>query len=728
MYAKVVVEIGAKNVDKMFIYKIPQKYYSKIKVGIRVEVSFGNMLLEGFVVEIFNDYNGNYKLKEIINIIDEDVILTQEMLDLSKYIVDNTLCSTISAYQVMLPKALKAKHNVIFNKKYDKYIILNVPKAEIIEYLKKCPYLKQRELLEKLLIENKIKISVKNSTINSLIKRNLITIIEEETYRYKIEKNSDNKKIKLNEEQQKAVNQVLKSLEMSKVFLLYGVTGSGKTEVYIHIIDEVLKKGKTAIMLVPEISLTPQIVQRFVNKFGDNVAIFHSGLSDSERYDEYRKIQNGLVKIVVGARSAIFVPLNNIGVIIIDEEHTPTYKQEDSNPRYNAIDIAKWRSNYHKCPVILGSATPSLESFARAGNHVYELLTLHKRPANSTLPIVHIIDMKEEVKKNNFIFSDLLREKIQEKLNKKQQIILLLNRRGYSSMVTCSNCGSVEKCPRCDITLTYHKTSNTLRCHYCGYYKKRMDKCLICGSDDLKEYGIGTQKLEEELQKMFPMARIIRMDMDTTSKKGMHEKIIEEFGNHKYDILVGTQMIAKGLDFPLVTLVGVINADMSLLIPDFRSAERTFQLLSQISGRAGRSSIAGEVIIQTYNNNHYSIVLAKNHDYLNFYKEEMAIRKRLSYPPYYFITLVNISCKDYKLGFEYANKIGEYLKRNLAKETIVLGPTMANMYKINNIYRFQCIIKYRHDKKLKEVLKTIDERYKFESKVTVEINVEPTRL
>lgn len=728
MYASVIVEIGVKVVDKTFDYKVPSAFINDIKVGMRVKVTFGKMELEGFVIDLKDKIDSNYEVKEIISLVDTEPILTKEMLLMGDFIVESTLCSKISAYQAMLPKALKAKNKVSLNKKYDKYILLNKDENEALIYIDKCRYEKQKELLNKLLIEKEIKINALTSEITTLLKHELIKIEEREAYRYKVEKDVNYKEIILNEDQNKVVNKIIEHKNESKTFLLYGVTGSGKTEVYMNVIDSVLKDGKTAIMLVPEISLTPQIVKRFVNRFGDNVAILHSGLSDGEKYDEYRKIQQGIVKIVVGARSAIFAPLSNIGVIVIDEEHTSTYKQEDSNPRYNARDIALWRSKYHKCPVILGSATPSLESFARAGNHVYELLTLTKRPSNSILPTVHIVDMKEEVKKNNFIFSELLIDKINEKLNKHEQIILLLNRRGYSSMLTCSSCGHVEKCPRCDISLTYHKTSNMLRCHYCGYFKKKIEKCSNCGSTDIKDYGMGTQKLEEELKKHFSSANIIRMDMDTTSRKGAHEQIIKDFGEHKYDILVGTQMIAKGLDFPLVTLVGVMNADMSLSIPDFRSAERTFQLLSQVSGRAGRGDLKGEVIIQTYNNKHYSIVLAKDHNYLSFYKEEMNIRKKLNYPPYYFITLVNISCKDYELGFEHANRIGDYLKKNLEENTIVLGPTMANMFKINNIYHFQCIIKYRHDNKLKSILKVLDERYKTENKVNVEINVEPTRL
>ncbi len=728
MYVKVIIEIGVKAVDKEYVYKVPTAFLDKIKVGVRVKVNFGTQLLEGFITEIINNYEGNILVRDILEVVDDTPILNEEMFELADYLVNKTLCSKISAFQVMLPKALKAKNKTNMHKKFNKYIILNSDINQVNDYIASCKYNSQKEILNKLLNEKKVLITSLSSGIKTLEKKGLIKIIEEEVYRYNIIKDNDFKKVSLNSDQERVVEKLISNLNISKTFLLYGITGSGKTEVYLEVIDNVLKEGKNAIMLVPEISLTPQIVQRFVNRFGNNIAILHSGLSDSEKYDEYRKIKEGLVKIVIGARSAIFAPFDNIGAIIIDEEHTPTYKQDETSPRYDAKDVAIWRSKYHKCPLILGSATPSLESFARAGNHVFELLTLTRRPAGSVLPEVHIVDMKEEVKRGNFVFSKLMTDKINEKLRKNEQIILLLNRRGYSSMITCSDCGYVEKCPKCDISLTYHKTSNTLRCHYCGFYKKKTDKCSSCGSSNIKDYGMGTQKLEEELKQKFPSANIIRMDMDTTSKKGAHEQIIKDFGRHKYDILVGTQMIAKGLDFPNVSLVGVLNADMSLTIPDFRSAERTFQLLSQVSGRAGRGDIQGEVIIQTYNNNHYSIVFAKNHDYLSFYKEEMKIRKSLSYPPYYYITLVNISCKDYELGFAHADKIGKYLRDNLEKTTIILGPTMANMFKINNVFHYQCIIKYQRDNKLSKVLKEIDDIYKIESKVNVSINVDPTRL
>lgn len=724
MYAEVIIEYGAKAVDKKFTYIIPKEYHAIIKVGHRVLVPFNNRLIEGFVLGISDEYHDEYELKAIEKICDNEPILNDEMLYLGDEIQKKILCSKISIYQAMLPKALKAKSNTSIGIKRDRYVVLNKDKKEISDYLNDCKYALQREILEELLIKDRIKVDKLTSSIETLAKKELIRYEYEEVNRYQSTCSGKYHVVELNQEQQQAVDKVV--LDKFKAYLLYGVTGSGKTEVYMELIDKVIKTGKTAIMLVPEISLTPQIVDRFVTRFGSDIAILHSGLSEVEKYDEYRKILLGKVKIVVGARSAIFAPLKNIGIIVIDEEHTSTYKQ-DNNPRYHARDVAMMRGKYHNAPVILGSATPSLESFARALNGVYELLTLTKRAGAGRLPNIEIVDMKEEARHGNFILSKKLTDKIWDRLKKNEQVILLLNRRGYSSMLTCRDCGSVIKCPNCDISLTYHKSSNTNRCHYCNYSIRNVNKCPTCGSSNMKDYGLGTEKLEEELNRVFK-ARVVRMDMDTTSKKGMHEKIINDFGEHKYDILLGTQMIAKGLDFPMVTLVGVINADSSLNVPDFRSAEVTFGLLSQVSGRAGRSDLAGEVIIQSYNPEHYSINYAKHHDYYNFYKEEMSIRKTLNYPPYYYITLVNITSRDYDLGFKEANKIGEFLRKNLSSDTKILGPSMANVFRINNVYHYQCIIKYKRDDKLNSVLTHIDNIYKINNKVDVSIDVDPIRV
>lgn len=726
MYIEVLTQIGVKAVDQTFTYHVPKDLEDKIKIGIRVKIPFGNMILEGFVMSINNDsLYDKHKIKNIIDITDKEPVLNTEMLTLGKYMSDTLLCSKVSAYQVMLPKALKAEINSNIKIKYNKYLRRNKSIEEIDEYIKNCKYEGQINLLCKLK-EGDILLKKRTSSVDTIVKKGLAIIIEEEVKRYNYTGLSNYKKVSLTNEQKNIANRIISSFNKSETFLLYGVTGSGKTEVYMHVIEETLKLGKETIMLVPEISLTPQIVGKFISRFGNVIAVLHSRLSDSERYDEYRKITEGKAKIVIGTRSAIFVPFTNIGVIIIDEEHVSSYKQEN-HPRYNAKDIAILRSKYHNCPVVLGSATPSLESFARAGNKVYTLLTLDKRVGESTLPNVNIIDMKEEVKKGNFILSNLLREKIREKLDKNEQIILLLNRRGYSSIITCKECGNTEKCPNCDIAYTYHKTSNNLKCHYCSRSIPAVKKCSKCGSTNIKDYGLGTEKLEEELHKLYD-AKIVRMDVDTTSKKGDHQKIIDAFGNHEYDILIGTQMIAKGLDFPLVTLVGVVSADSSLTSPDFRASENTFQLLSQVSGRAGRSKIPGEVIIQTYNPDHYSIILSSKHDYINFYKEEMRLRKILKYSPYYYITLVSLKTKEYELGFKEMNKVANYLKNNLSPDTIILGPSMGNPFKVNNIYHYQIIIKYRKDDNLLKTLKFIDDMYKQNNKVNIEMDFNPVRL
>ena len=500
MYARVIIEYGAKAVDKEFTYLVPDKLRDKIAVGYRVRVPFNNRLIEGFITDLSSDYSKEYELKEIDSLCDDMPVLNSEMLYLGNQIYKEILCSKISIYQAMLPKALKAKADAYIGIKKNRYMTLNISYEEANKFINNCKYQGQISIIEKLITDEKILVPSLTSSINTLLKNGIIKFLYEDVDRYVAHTSGKYKRVVLNEEQQEVVQAV--TLNNYDTYLLYGITGSGKTEVYMELIDRVINQGKTAIMLVPEISLTPQIVDRFVTRFGSEVAILHSGLSDTEKYDEYRKIINGRVKIVVGARSAIFAPLSNLGIIIIDEEHTSTYKQ-DNNPRYHARDVAIMRGKYHNIPVILGSATPSLESFARAKKDVYKMLTLTKRAGNGRLPKVTLVDMKNEVKKGNFILSKLLSEKIEEKISKNEQIILLLNRRGYSSMLTCRDCGSVLKCPNCDISLTYHKSSNTNRCHYCNYSIKNVNVCPNCGSSNIKDYGMGTEKLEEELHKKF---------------------------------------------------------------------------------------------------------------------------------------------------------------------------------------------------------------------------------
>ena len=719
MIVGVLVELSNKNIDRIFDYKVGNDLINDIKLGIRVEVPFGNQTLEGFILEIKEDSNLD-NLKYINKIIDKDIVLNKELLDLGKSMQKITLSTLISCYQVMLPKALKAKKKVLINKKYDTFYRLNKNynyklnsiQSKIVNLFLKMDLVKRKDIVE-----------ISPSSLKTLVKNNVLIEEKKEHYRLEYDNKSDNIK-KLTLDQKKVVDSV--KLNESQTYLLHGVTGSGKTEVYIKLIEKVLLQDKTAIVLVPEISLTPQMVNRFSEVFGNKIAALHSALSEGEKYDEWRRINRGEVSIVIGARSAVFAPLNNIGIIIIDEEHSDSYKQ-DNNPRYDARQIAILRSKTNNCPVLMGSATPSLESYARAVKGVYKLLSLPNRVNGKSLPKIEIVDMNEEIKHNRGHISNYLLEKMIETLNDNNQIILLLNRRGYASFVTCKNCGYTEKCPHCDITLTYHKTSNMLRCHYCGYAKK-MDKiCSECGEEAITSLGTGTEKIEEEINKLIPNAKVLRMDYDTTSKKGMHSKMINAFKNHEYDILLGTQIVAKGLDFSNVTLVGVINADTSLNIPDFRSSENTFSLLSQVSGRSGRSDKTGQVIIQTFNKDHYAILYAKNHDYVGFYKKEMTIRHTLKYSPYYYICYLKISSKDYDLASKEANKIKKSLERNLDKE-IILGPSPANVFKVNNIYRFGIIIKYKKDDKLYQILIKLIEHYRSNNKVVIDIDFNPNHF
>lgn len=722
MIIGVLVELSNKNIDRVFDYSVPDCFLDKIKLGIRVKVPFGKMELEGFVVEVKD--SSDIEVKDILDVIDDEAILNSELLELGKKMQEDTLATLISCYQIMLPKALKAKNGQVINKKFDTYYYLN---KDIVCYGKLSA--SQEKIInlcmEKEFVLRKELVDISLSSLNTLIKKNILLEKKLEHYRLSYNEKIEPKK-ELTNDQKSVVDEVLANTGYYP-YLLFGVTGSGKTEVYMELIEDALNKGKTSIVLVPEISLTPQMVLRFQKRFGDNIAAIHSALSDGEKYDEWRRIVKGEAKIVIGARSAIFAPLNNIGMIIIDEEHSDSYKQDDSNPRYNAKDIALLRGKYHNCPVIMGSATPSLEVFARAKKGVFKLLELPNRINGKSLPHINIVDMNEMISKTKGHFSPVLLEAISARLLKNEQIILLLNRRGYSSFVTCKNCGYTFKCPNCDITLTYHKSSRTLRCHYCGYGTKVYDTCPECHEKSINDLGVGTEKVEEELNKLFPESRILRMDFDTTSRKGMHEKMIKAFKNHEYDILLGTQIVSKGLDFDNVTLVGVINADTSLNIPDFRSSETTFSLLAQVAGRAGRSDKEGEVIIQTFNPEHYAIQYTKKHDYLGFYNREMSIRRELKYPPYYYICYVKISGKDNKYIYEESLKITKLFHNKLIS-MIILGPSPCTIFKLNNIYRYGIILKYKKDEDLREVLNKVIEHYKDNRNIKIDVNFNPSHF
>ena len=720
MVVGVLVQLSSQNVDRVFDYLVPEHLIPSIKVGVRVLVPFGKQNLEGFILEIKT--NSDRELKEIYSILDKDVILNDELLLLGKEIQNTTLSTLISAYQVMLPKALKAKAGVTISKKYQTFYEIKDK-----EYIPSS--LAQRKILELFseakIISRKVLLEISSSALSTLLEKGVLSEIKEEDYRMKYDIKRDTKKV-LTKAQQNVVDSVLND-QRHVPFLLFGVTGSGKTEVYMQIIEKVLKKGKTAIILVPEISLTPQMVEQFSNRFGNQIAALHSALSEGEKYDEWRRIARGEANIVIGARSAIFAPLKNIGIIIMDEEHSDSYKQGDKNPRYHARDIAIWRGKYHSCPVLLGSATPSLESMARARKGVYELVTLQERVNGKMLPEVEIIDMNQESKRSSYHITNTLLKNLNDCIKRGNQAILFLNRRGFSTFVTCKNCSEVIKCPNCDITLTYHKSNKMLRCHYCGYATPLPKECPKCHENSLSDLGVGTEKIEEELHILLPSVKVLRMDVDTTSKKGAHKKMIDAFRNHEYDILLGTQIVAKGLDFSDVTLVGVINADTSLNIPDFRSSENTYSLLSQVAGRIGRSSKTGKVLIQTFNPDHYAISFVKHHDYLGFYNEEMKIRKRLGYPPFYFLCYLKISGKEADYLFQESLKIKRSLERSL-QYTTILGPTTLAVFKVNNIYRYGIILKYKKEDMLYDILLKIQNHYKNNHKIKVDIDFNPSHF
>ena len=720
-----------------------------------------------------SEESANPSLKAVIRLLDLAPVVNEELLSLADYMKKITYAFKITCLQTMLPSVMKAEYDKLIypladtpevQVLFDQREVISWKEAEEEGSLSQLIRWRQEQLVDikyEVHTRNKVKTirlvrslltekqieeewaklrqnakkqkelllclselsqeepiayfknkGISTAVLNQGKEKGWLKFIESERYRdpYKDRVFDQTTALELNAEQKNAVEQIITAGQQQKdqVFLLEGITGSGKTEVYLQAIADVLSENKTAIMLVPEIALTPQMVERFKGRFGESVAVLHSGLSQGEKYDEWRKIEREEAQVVVGARSAIFAPLKNIGLIIIDEEHESSYKQ-DETPRYHARDLAIWRSKYHHCPIVLGSATPSLESRARAQKGVYQLLQLnHRAKAAAQLPAIEIVDMREEFQNHRTsTFSANLQEKIQNRLDKKEQTVLLLNRRGYSSFVMCRDCGFVLPCPNCDISLTLHMDTRSMRCHYCGHDEPILNRCPNCGGNKIRYYGTGTQKVEEELRELYPQARILRMDVDTTRRKGAHEQILQKFGAKEADILLGTQMIAKGLDFPEVTLVGVLNADTSLNLPDFRSSEHTFQLLTQVSGRAGRAEKAGEVVIQTFNPQHYAIELAKKQNYEQFYQQEMHVRHRGGYPPYYFTVKITASHPEEQVAAKKIFQIANQLKEVLSPQSLLLGPTPSMILRVKNRYYYQLIIKYKHEPNLPHVLDEI---------------------
>lgn len=702
MLASVIIEYSVKSLNKVFDYIIPEEIKDTIKVGHKVIVPFGKVEVEGFVLKIHNNIDNSLEYRSIIRIQESDFYLNEELLKLGKYMSDFLLCNLISCYQVMLPKALKASLKTNINRKYITKVSLNKD-VDIDKYILEHKRNKAEISIIECLRSGEKDRKEFSSSIKKLIDKGIVIENKYEVNR-EVEVDEEKKTISLTEGQLKAVDEILSSNDDK--FLLYGVTGSGKTEVYIELLRRILKMGKTGIVLVPEISLTPQIVARFKGVFGDRVAVFHSSLSEGEKYDEYRRIMNGEVSLVVGARSAVFAPLKNIGLIIIDECQSQTYKQ-DNTPKYNAIDVAFKRGEYNNAKVIMGSATPSLEQYARGKKGVFHLINLPSR-ISGRLPSFEIVDMDAEAKKHNYIISDKLDKEIKGALERKEQVILLLNRRGYSTFLSCTNCGFVYKCPNCDISLIYHKSSNSYSCHYCGYRCMKSEVCPSCHEEAIKDLGLGTEKLESMIAKKYNV-EVLRMDADTTSTKNAHQKLIKEFSSGKYSILVGTQMISKGLNFENVSLVGTINSDASLSIPDFRSSEKTYELLSQTAGRVGRFNLPGKVIIQTYNPTNYVYKSVVKNDFDAFFNYEMNIRKKLMYPPYYYICNILITSTTFNEAGDAANKVKRFIDSKLNEnEFIILGPSVSSIVRLNNKYRFNIMIKYKKIDNLLPVMKEVN--------------------
>ncbi|MDD3905601.1 MAG: primosomal protein N' [Candidatus Omnitrophica bacterium] len=655
-------------VDRTFHYAIPEALSNDIAVGKRVFVPFQNRATVGYCVGLC-DVADVKDVKAIISIIDKEPLLSEEMLKLTRWVKENYFCSWGEAIAAVIPAGIKKGKESIGSR------IKEAPLSPSEEYAPSRPH-------------------------------------------------------SLMEEQSHALKSVIEAIDKHehRVFLLHGITASGKTEVYLQAIEHVLGEGRQTIVLVPEISLTPQTIERFSSRFGGHVAVIHSRLTAAKKFLEWKRIKDGKANIVVGARSAVFAPFRNLGLIIIDEEHETSYKQDDV-PRYHARDVAVERARINNCPLILGSATPSLESFYKAKAGEYRLVRLTKRIDERLLPKTKIVDMRMELaaRRRIMIFSKVLLDAIANMLSAGKQAIIFLNRRGFSTYINCKKCGFVVKCKRCDTVMVYHYETKKLICHYCNYTINPPDICPSCKSDYIKYLGLGTEKVESEISRSFPHAKIARMDSDTTTKRGSHDRILGDFKAGKINLLVGTQMIAKGLDFPDVTLVGVVSADVSLNIPDFRASERTFNLLTQVGGRAGRGEDGGEVVIQTYTPEHYAIIAAAKHDYQKFYDEEIIERKELMFPPFISLTKVTVRARNDAL----AAKSAEELKNVIATagpEMLISGPSPAPITRLRGYYRYNIILKHKERLVMCALLKKALTGFRRPHGVLIAVDVDPVSM
>ena len=723
---EILIEYANYSLDRPFSYFY--KGNKKLGIGYRVLINFNNRESVGYVTNCYEtdktieqlEEELGFKIGEILDVLDEAPLLSEDLLSLADQVADYYIAPKISVLQSMLPPSLSPRKSSLRAPKiaYDQYVrVVNRNEEGLTD--------KQIELLRLLSSSDKVlKRDIKSkSLLDKLLEYNRVEIIKEEKRRLSLPDYEMMKAPKLTAEQQRVIDEYNSSDDL--VYLLEGVTGSGKTEVYLSISELVLKQGKSVLMLVPEISLTPMMMQYFLTRFKGDVAILHSELTPSEKYDEYRKIAHGDCHVVIGARSAIFAPLSNIGLIILDEEHVESYKQ-DTPPFYHAREVAIMRAKTHGAKVILGSATPSLESRARAQKGVYHLLMLKNRINNKDLPKTTIINLGDynNIDRDSYIFSRQLRDALQNVLDRHEQAILLINRRGFSTSVSCRKCGHIFRCPTCDIPLTYHKTDNMMKCHHCNYVEQMPEECPECGSKYIMKTGFGTERIQEEVERLFPQARTLRLDSDSAKIRTKIPAIVKEFGEKKADILVGTQMIAKGHDFPDVTLVGVVLADIGLSMPSFRSNERAFQLITQAVGRSGRKDKNGIALIQTYNPSNYAITMAARQDYELFYKKEMEYRRIQGYPPYQFLASVTLSGKNEgKVVLGMVNLV-DILNSELKDEAIILGPTIPFIpYEGNNFVR-TALIKFRNYSAVRPVLKKVIGIYNNKS-LHLTLNIDP---
>ena len=727
LLVETLIEYASHSLDRPFSYIY--KGNKKIERGYRVLIEFNHREIVGYVINVnetdksveeLEDSYG-FRIDEIKDVLDSSPLLNEDLLQLADQVAEYYLAPKISVLQTMLPPSLSPRKSSLKAPKiaYDQYVrVINDDETGLTN--------KQIELLRLLKTEDKVlKREIKSpSILAKLLEHERVEIVLEEKRRLAIPDYVYEEPPELTEEQQIAIDEFNNSND--DVYLLEGVTGSGKTEVYLTLSEQVLKQGKSVLFLVPEISLTPMMMEYFIKRFKNNVAILHSELTPAEKYDEYRKIARGECKVVIGARSAIFAPLSNIGLIILDEEHVESYKQ-DVVPFYHAREIAIMRGKMHKAKVLLGSATPSLESRARAQKGVYHLLMLKKRINNQKLPPTTIVNMLDyrNIDRDSYIFSKRLRQSLEKVLANHEQAILLINRRGFSTNVSCRKCGHVFKCPTCDIALTYHKSDNMLKCHHCDYVEPMPEACPECNSTYLMKTGFGTERIEEELKRLYPECRTLRLDSDSAKIRAKIPAVIESFRRKEADVLVGTQMIAKGHDFPDVTLVGVVLADIGLSMPNYRSSERSFQLITQAVGRSGRKDKMGEAIIQTYMPAHYAITLGARQDYELFYRKEMEMRKLQSYPPYTFMAAITISGKNEEVVIQSAYDTADYLRERFKNDGVILGPSTPYIAKIRDQNMRTVLVKFRNYALSHEILANYIALFSNKNSINVSINIDP---